>query len=306
MDKALHYAAKNILETGHNSKPVLTHSFRVADLLYQLDYEEDIVIAAILHDLIEDTCVTYDDIKNHFNERVADIVLAVSFDPNIDDYIDQTKAMFTNCINYGIEAVIVKCSDLIQNIDFVVFVDDIEKRNTLLKKYEIFLDMTKDIISTTKIYEILKNKYNLLTNKNDVVDNYIVINNVLSADDFLYLWNSVWDEPPTYEQVKLALENTIDRVSIYDGDKLIGMARMIGDKGMEYYIKDVVVIPEYQGKGIGKMLINELLKYVNDNGIKGTDIYVELCAEPEVIPFYQKCGFDSNDAQRLKLWHKVK
>ena len=45
--------------------------------------------------------------------------------------------MFNNCINYGIEAVLVKCSDLIQNIDYVQFVDDLEKRNILLKKYKI-------------------------------------------------------------------------------------------------------------------------------------------------------------------------
>ena len=159
MDEAVHYAAKNILETGHNSKPVLSHSFRVADLLYNLGYEEDIVIAAVLHDLIEDTNVTYEDIKGNYGKKIADIVQAVSFDPKIDDYIEQTKAMFNNCINYGKEAVLVKCSDLIQNIDFVQFVNDIEKRKTLLNKYSMFLEMTKSIIGETKIYDILKNKY---------------------------------------------------------------------------------------------------------------------------------------------------
>lgn len=158
MDKAVHYAAKNILESGHNSKPVLSHSFRVADLLYKLDYSEDIVIAAVLHDLIEDTNVTYEKIKNDFGKKVADIVQAVSFDPNISDYIEQTKCMFKNCIDYGVEAVLVKCSDLIQNIDFVQFVNDIDKRNLLLKKYELFLEMTKNTIGETKVYKILKSK----------------------------------------------------------------------------------------------------------------------------------------------------
>ena len=160
MDKAVHYAAKNILESGHNSKPVLFHSFRVAELLYELNYSEDIVIAAVLHDLIEDTDVTYEEIKQNFGKKVADIVDAVSFDPNISDYIEQTKCMFNNCINYGIEAVLVKCSDLIQNIDYVQFVDDLEKRNILLKKYKLFLEMTNDIIGDTEIYNILKKKLN--------------------------------------------------------------------------------------------------------------------------------------------------
>ena len=48
--------------------------------------------------------------------------------------------------------------------------------------------------------------------------------------------------------------------SIWDGDCIVAMARMNGDMGLNYYIKDVVVRPEYQGKGIGRMLINELKK----------------------------------------------
>ena len=39
---------------------------------------------------------------------------------------------------------------------------------------------------------------------------------------------------------------------------------MIGDMGLNYYIKDVVVKPEYQHKGIGKMLIDELMKFVRN------------------------------------------
>ncbi len=135
---------------------------------------------------------------------------------------------------------------------------------------------------------------------------YNVKYNTLSAEDFIFLWESVWDEVPSIDQVKLAMENTLFRVSVFDNEKLIAMARVIGDKGLDYYIKDVVVIPEYQGKGVGRILIDELLKYINDNGIKGTEIFVELCAMPDVIPFYEKFGFESNEAQRLKIMYKVK
>ena len=138
------------------------------------------------------------------------------------------------------------------------------------------------------------------------MNSYIVKYNELNAKDFIYLWNSVWDEAPTEKQVELAMNNTLFRVSAYDGEKLIGMARVIGDKGLNYYIKDVVVIPEYQKKGVGKLLVSELMKFINDNGVKGTEIFVELCAMPKVIPFYEKLGFDSNEAKRLKMTYKVK
>ena len=52
-------------------------------------------------------------------------------------------------------------------------------------------------------------------------------------------------------------------------------------------------------------MINELLKFINDNGVKGTEIFVELCAVPDKIPFYEKFGFEANEAQRLKLFHRV-
>ena len=132
-----------------------------------------------------------------------------------------------------------------------------------------------------------------------------VKHNELTAKEFIELWESVWDGAPTFEQVKLGLKNTLFRVSVWDDDKVIGMARMIGDLGLDYYIKDVVVRPEYQGRGIGRMLINELLKFINDNGIPGTEIFVELCAMPDKIPFYEKFGFSANEAQRLRIMHRV-
>lgn len=142
--------------------------------------------------------------------------------------------------------------------------------------------------------------------KGENMSEYIIKRNELTAEQFLYLWESVWGEGPSPEQTRLAMEHTLFRISVFDGDKIIGMARMIGDMGLDYYIKDVVVRPEYQHKGIGKMMINELMKFVNDNGIGGTDIFVELCAVPDKMPFYEKLGFSANEAQRLKMMHRVK
>lgn len=130
--------------------------------------------------------------------------------------------------------------------------------------------------------------------------------NELSAEEFILLWETVWGKGPSLEQTELAMKNTMFRVSVYDNDKIVAMARMIGDMGLNYYIKDVVVRPEYQKKGIGKMMIKELMKFINDNGVSGTEIFVELCAMPDKIPFYEKFGFSANEAQRLKIMHRVK
>lgn len=130
--------------------------------------------------------------------------------------------------------------------------------------------------------------------------------NELSAEDFIVLWETVWGQGPSLEQTKLAMEHTLFRLSVFDKDKIVAMARVIGDMGLDYYIKDVVVRPEYQNKGIGRMLINKLLKFINDNGIRGTGIFIELCALPDKIPFYEQFGFDADEAQRLKMMYQVK
>lgn len=101
------------------------------------------------------------------------------------------------------------------------------------------------------------------------------------------------------------MKNTLFRVSVFDGGKIVGMARMLGDLGLDYFIKDVVVRPEYQKMGIGRLLIDELLNFVRKNGVSGTNIFVELCAGPDKIPFYEKFGFDYDESQRLKLMCKA-
>lgn len=137
------------------------------------------------------------------------------------------------------------------------------------------------------------------------MDELTIKYNELTAEEFIFLWESVWGDGPSLEQTELAMKHTLFRVSIYDKDKIIAMARMIGDMGLNYYIKDVVVKPEYQKKGIGKMLINELMKYIGGNGVKDTNIFVELCAMPDKISFYEQFGFDANEAQRLKIMYHV-
>ncbi len=138
------------------------------------------------------------------------------------------------------------------------------------------------------------------------MDSLSIKRDELTAEQFIALWQSVWGNAPTKEQVQLALENTLFAVSIHDKEKCIAMARMIGDNGLCCYIKDVIVHPDYQKCGLGRTLVNELLSFVSEHGISGTSVFVELAAMPDKIPFYEKFGFDENQAHRLKLMYEIK
>jgi len=54
--------------------PYITHPFMVAMILSQAGYSENVIVAGVLHDTIEDTDLTLDYISNRFNTRIADIV----------------------------------------------------------------------------------------------------------------------------------------------------------------------------------------------------------------------------------------
>ena len=56
--------------------------------------------------------------------------------------------------------------------------------------------------------------------------------NELTAEQFIELWETVWGDGPTLEQTELAMKHTLFRVSIWDGDCIVAMARMNGVEGL--------------------------------------------------------------------------
>ena len=115
--------------------------------------------------------------------------------------------------------------------------------------------------------------------------------NELTAEQFIELWETVWGDGPSLEQTRLAMKHTLFRVSIWDGDCIVAMARMNGDMGLNYYIKDVVVRPEYQGRKIGTTIMNSILEYIEKNMCEGSRVSVQLLAEVGKEQFYIKQGF---------------
>ncbi len=94
--------------------------------------------------------------------------------------------------------------------------------------------------------------------------NYTISSESLTPELFESLYRSVGWKSPCIEQIKTALDNSLAKFVAYDGDKPVGMVRLIGDCGMSFYIKikDFTVIPEYQYKGVGTVLMNFLEDYI--------------------------------------------
>ncbi|WP_221411755.1 GNAT family N-acetyltransferase [Dysgonomonas capnocytophagoides] len=77
--------------------------------------------------------------------------------------------------------------------------------------------------------------------------------------------------------------------SAWDGDKLIGLISAMDDSIMNAYIHYLLINPEYQGKGIGKQLINKTKEHYKDY------LRLILIAYNKEVPFYQNCGFESGE-----------
>jgi aralkylamine N-acetyltransferase len=70
-------------------------------------------------------------------------------------------------------------------------------------------------------------------------------------------------------------------------DKSIGMGRVISDGIADAYLQDVVVLPDWRRKGVGKMIVSKLLECCRSRGI----FWIGLIAQPETDEFYKSLGF---------------
>ncbi len=119
----------------------------------------------------------------------------------------------------------------------------------------------------------------------------IKIYHEMTSKDFLEVIESVGFKTYSSEQVIKALENTMYMVKVEVDDKLAGIGRVVGDYSIVCCLSDICVKPEFQKKGIGLIIINELKKMIEDGVKEGEKMQIELTPTAGNEKFYQKAGF---------------
>jgi predicted GNAT family N-acyltransferase len=87
------------------------------------------------------------------------------------------------------------------------------------------------------------------------------------------------------------LEHSAFLIVANDNSSPIGMARVITDYGYTVYIADVIVLPDYQGKGLGREIMSQVMAYIDENIAPGHGKFITLMAAKGKEDFYLRFGF---------------
>lgn len=100
------------------------------------------------------------------------------------------------------------------------------------------------------------------------------------------LWRSNLSKRSAQEQEKIFM-NSYAVVFVYDGDRIVGVARALSDGVCQAAVYNVALDEEYHGNGIGREMIERLL-----DQLKGQNIV--LYTHPKTVALYEKFGFRRN------------
>ena len=95
-----------------------------------------------------------------------------------------------------------------------------------------------------------------------------------------------WSSAQTPELLHKALSGSHSLLTAWDGTRLVGLGNAISDGYLVVYYPHLLVLPEYQGRGLGTELMRRLMARY-----PGFHQHM-LVADGRALDFYQKCGFE--------------
>ena len=114
---------------------------------------------------------------------------------------------------------------------------------------------------------------------------------IVKLEDVLHLyqavgWTNYTNQPQMLEQ---ALPHSLVVYLAFDGEKIVGLIRLVGDGFSSVFVQDLIVLPSYQRQGIGSALMKEALEDYKDA------YQVQLVTEQteKNVGFYRSLGFEA-------------
>lgn len=162
IEKAIKFLVFAIEKSGNNPKPVVLHSIKVGLYLYSQGYHRDVVIAGILHDLLEDSETTIEEIRQEFGSKVVNLVQATSFDKTIKDKKKRYHQSFRRSFKAGKDALLIKAADFLDNSHYYHLGKDKMLYQWLLEKLGHFIKNSESYLKNERVWKDLKKQYDRL------------------------------------------------------------------------------------------------------------------------------------------------
>ena len=126
----------------------------------------------------------------------------------------------------------------------------------------------------------------------------------ISAKDFASLRIRSGMSSKTIDGSRIALNNSLYTVGIYEDDNLIAFGRVVGDGSISFVINDIMVDKDHQRKGLGSIIMQYITNYLDENITK--DSYICLIADKPANYLYEKFGFKYlNDITNCAMYKRL-
>lgn len=138
-------------------------------------------------------------------------------------------------------------------------------------------------------------------------DTYHLIERKPTAIELVALRQCVGWGASDIESFSKGLDNSLYGVCAFDGDEIIGTARVVGDGATVFYVQDVIVKPNYQRMGIGRAMMEKVMHYIGQNACAGA--VVGLMSAKGKEDFYKGFGFwerpnENYGAGMMQFWNR--
>jgi len=144
-------------QTRASGDPYYSHPIEVAGILTDLRLDDETIVTAILHDTIEDTLATPDEIKKHFGKNVARLVDGVTKLSKIEAQSESQRAAenlrkFLLAMSDDIRVLLVKLADRLHNMRTLHHIKDGEKRRRIARET---MDIYAPLAERIGMYEFM-------------------------------------------------------------------------------------------------------------------------------------------------------
>ncbi|MBE6948994.1 MAG: bifunctional (p)ppGpp synthetase/guanosine-3',5'-bis(diphosphate) 3'-pyrophosphohydrolase [Ruminococcaceae bacterium] len=131
------------LQARKDGTPYITHPIAAAEIIAEMGMDEDTLVAALLHDCIEDTKATHEDIAKKFGNRVAELVEGVTkldkvvYTSKEEEQMENLRKMLM-AMAKDIRVIIIKIADRLHNMRTMQFQTEAKQREKSLETMEIY------------------------------------------------------------------------------------------------------------------------------------------------------------------------